>query len=184
MAAISRWFGMAGSQIPNAVLFQICWFTCVLGGARGTSIWGVLAVAALGAETLLRRPGSDLLLVGLLVPVGFVLDSLWIHFGVLDYGAALAPPWIVLLWAAVALTVNHSLAFLKPRPLLGGLLAGSCAPLSYLMGARLGAVTVPDPWLLASVGVVWFALFTVLFAGARAWDSEGLDGVRKAVRLP
>ncbi len=156
------------ANVVNAILFQACWFACVLGGARGISAWGLVAVACLAASVAWR--GSirrDALLLLIAVPVGLFLDSLWIAVGILDYGTALAPTWIVVLWAAVALTLNHSLAFLQSRPWLGGLLAGLSAPFSYLMGARLEAVVVPHPWLLAVVGVAWLFVFVGLFALAR-----------------
>lgn len=156
------------ANLVNAVLFQVCWFACVLGGARGVEIWGLAAVACLAVSVAFRDTiRRDALLLAVAVPAGMILDSIWINAGILDYGTPLAPPWIVMLWAAVALTLNHSLAFLQPRPWLGGLLAGLSAPFSYLMGARLDAVEIPEPWLLAVVGVVWLLMFTGLFELAR-----------------
>jgi hypothetical protein len=156
----------------NALLFQAAWFACVLGGARDVSLWGLIAVVGLAGYSLtagtVRR---DLVLASLAAVVGFLLETAWIRTGVLVYaGAVAAPVWIVLLWVGVGLTVNHSLAFLQRRPWLGGTLAGATAPLSYLAGERLGAVTVPEPWLLAAVSAAWFVLFTLGFSLARAGD--------------
>jgi hypothetical protein len=115
--------------------------------------------------------GRDLVLASVAAVVGFLLETVWIRAGVLDYaGAVVAPAWIVLLWVGVGLTVNHSLAFLQRRPWLGGAMAGATAPLSYLAGERFGAVVVPDPWLLAAVSAAWFLLFALGFALARAGD--------------
>ena len=152
----------------NALLFQGAWFACVLGGARDTSLWGALVLALLAGSVLLREhAGRDLTLAACAAAAGFLLDTLWIHAGVLDYhGARLAPPWIVMLWVGVALTVNHSLSLFHARPLLGGALAGAAAPLSYLAGERLGAVVVPEPWMLGFVSASWALLFAPTFAFA------------------
>ena len=156
---------MSRANLVNAGLFQLTWFACVLGGAAGSSVWGAVALASLlafsGARPFLR---SDLTLAAVLGLVGLGLDTLWIRTGVLDYGSAIAPAWIIMLWMGVGLTLNHSLSLFANRPWLGGLMAGAAAPLSYLGGERLGGVAVPDPWLLGVVAAAWFALFTLAFA--------------------
>ncbi len=82
-------------------------------------------------------------------------------------GAAVAPVWIVLLWVAVGLTLNHCLSMFKERPWLGGLLAGLGAPLSYLGGERLGAVSIDEHWQLLWISPVWLLLFALAFTLAR-----------------
>jgi len=160
---------IASPNLANAVLFQGAWFACVLGGAAGTSVWGAGAVAGLLAFAAVRdRLRSDLVYAAAGASVGFALDTLWIQAGVLDYsGAAVAPAWIVLLWAGVGLTLNHSMAPFAQRPWLGAALAGASAPLSYLGGERLGAVVVPEPVLLIVVAIAWMLLFGVAFRIAR-----------------
>jgi len=158
---------MSRATLLNAGLFQITWFACVLGGPANGFLWGAAAVAGMlwfSARTDVLA--VDVGLAAVAAAVGFVLDSLWIHLGILDYrGAALAPMWIVLLWVGVGLSMNHSLALFQARPLLGGVLAGACAPLSYLGGERLGGVVVPDPWMLIAVSATWFVLFALAFHG-------------------
>ena len=162
---------MNRSNLINAGLFQVAWFACVLGGAAGNSWWGGAALLALlafsGAKPFLK---SDLLFATVGGLFGLALDTLWIKSGVLDYhGVSVAPIWIVMLWVGVSLTLNHSLSLFAARPLLGGVLAGACAPLSYLGGERLGAVLVPDPWMLGYVCAAWFVVFTLAFAVAGGW---------------
>lgn len=157
---------MSWGNLLNALLFQGAWFACVLGGASGTSVWGAGAVAGLAVFAACRdRFRSDLAYAFAAALIGLGLDTLWIRTDVLDYaGATIAPAWIVLLWMGVGLTLNHSLAAFCTRPWLGGGLAGASAPLSYLGGERLDAVTVVDPWNLGFVALAWFVLFTAAFA--------------------
>jgi hypothetical protein len=65
-------------------------------------------------------------------------------------GAKSAQEVVVLLWAGLALTLNHSLAWLQSRLVLAAVLGGISSPLSYLAAARLGAVTI------VSESCVWF----------------------------
>ncbi|MFK7915382.1 MAG: DUF2878 domain-containing protein [Pseudomonadales bacterium] len=156
---------MDRATIINAVLFQATWFACVLGGAYGWFWPGVLGVLAL-ILSLSHSPAlrHDALIAMVLMPVGAVLDTIWIKVGILDFnGAAVAPAWIILMWLAVALTVNHSLAFFRDRPLFGALAVLGAAPLSYLAGARLGAVVIPEPALLAVIALTWAVLFYAVF---------------------
>ena len=153
------------SNLLNAVLFQACWFACVVGGAYGLFWRGVLAVLLL-ILSLANAPSlrQDVLLAVVLVPVGWLLDTSWVVAGILDYpGRVVAPSWIVLLWLAVALTINHSLSVFRDRPLLGALAVLVAAPLSYFAGARLGAVRLPDPNLLPIVSLTWALLFYLVF---------------------
>lgn len=149
----------------NAALFQLTWLACVVGGAAGQPIWGGLALGVLAAHSLLEgRVLREFACATALAAVGLLLDTLWIRLGVLDYhGASFAPSWIVMLWMAVGLTLNHCLAMFAQRPWLGGILAGVCAPLSYLAGERLGAVVVPVASELLGIAVTWWVLFTLAF---------------------
>ncbi len=168
--------------LVNGVLFQAAWFACVLGGANNV-IWPGVGVVLLLIVSLANAPTlrHDAQLALLLVPTGWVLDSAWIATGVLDYhGASVAPAWIVLMWLALGLTINHSMAFFRDRPWLGSLAVLGAAPLSYFAGERLGAVIVPEPARLIIVALVWAVLFFCVFSFARVrskrWLAAGATG--------
>ncbi|HEY5647790.1 MAG TPA: DUF2878 domain-containing protein [Pseudomonadales bacterium] len=152
--------------VGNAALFQVTWFGCVVGGAAGQPGWAVPGLAALLALNLTRSSlSAEGYLAVALGSVGFGLDSLWNSLGLLDYGEhGLAPLWVVGLWLGLALTVNHSLGWLRGRPLLAAVLAAVAAPLTYLAGERLGAVRVPAQEGLMLVGAAWALLFWFLFS--------------------
>ncbi|MGA1371034.1 MAG: DUF2878 domain-containing protein [Pseudomonadales bacterium] len=170
--------------LANGVLFQLAWFGSVLGGANRSNLWGLPALALLAAQSLRgAHARKDAAWVGAALVTGFLLDTLWIHLGVLDYaGASLAPFWILTLWCALGLTMNHSMIAFAQRPLLGGLLAGVSAPFSYLGGERLGAVVVADPFQLAWVSLTWGALFWLAFCLVRR--SRGLNQAPAGVPTP
>jgi hypothetical protein len=147
------------ATLINALLFQATWFGCVLGGSE-QPVWGL---AGLGAMLLFASRRShirmDLTLLIFLVPVGWLLESLWIDQGILVYEPNRPPLWIPMLWAAVALTVNHSLERFKQYPMMGAALAAVAAPLCYLSGSQLGAVTTPVPLSLIWISCSWFVVF-------------------------
>ena len=146
-------------KIVNGILFKANWLACVIGGA----LWGALGVIALlGFSAFAGSIRKDLPLVVGLAGAGAVLDTAWIFFGILDYGAAFAPVWIIMLWVGLALTLNHAFSFMVDRPLMGALFCGLAAPMTYLGGQSLGAVVVPQPIMLGIIAVTWGILFWVV----------------------
>jgi len=165
--------GMTISHVAlNAVLFQVVWFAAVLGAAHGAPWLGWGALALLAAQALTTPHWRiDLAFAVVCMAIGFLVDSMWSWSGILVYdGPGLAPGWIVALWAAVGLSLNHSLGWFRTRAILGGIAAGAIAPLSYLAGERLGAVNVPVPTLLGWIALVWAPVFAILFALAGTLD--------------
>lgn len=173
----------------NIVSFQLGWFACVLGAARGSPWFGPLLVAlvlALHLRLTQDRVGEVRLLVfaGL---AGFLLDSAQAAAGTFSFPTAavptwwnlpwLSPPWMVALWPNFATTLHTSLAWLVGRYRLAALLGVLGGPLSYYAGARLGALSFPQELVtsLLVIGLVWaIALPTLL------WVSERDDRVLPA----
>ena len=151
-------------NLANAGLFQLGWFACVLGG---NSLWLLLAGGALLAHLLwISRSLAEVRLVVVVCVLGSAVDSLLLNAGVFAFQqpGILIPFWLVLLWALLAITLNHCLAWAaKPwwRAALLGAIGGS---LSYYAGQRLGAVQFPQGlWpTLPGLGLLWAALFPLL----------------------
>jgi hypothetical protein len=155
-----------GNKLANAILFQIVWIACVGGGGAGIWWLGPLAVLVFGGWQLStsRFRSSDLSMVLVAATLGMAVDSLFIAAGLLKYptagpwGPDIAPIWIVALWIGFVLTLNHSLAWLKQRPLLAMVVGGVAGPISYWFGATTwGAVdfTAPTFVVLGALMIVW-----------------------------
>lgn len=161
---------LSSSKFVNALFLKVAWVACVVGG----NSYGLAVVFAMLCLNIYQRNiAADWPYAVVLGLFGLVLDSAWMHFGVLDYassaslsiaGITLAPLWIVLLWVAVGLSLNHGLIFFVGRPLIGGLLVGASAPFSYMAGERFGAVVIPSYENLVVLGLVWFVVYYVLFS--------------------
>ena len=151
-------------NLINVALFQLTWFGSVMGAARGTAVFGLIGIGLLLAFSAWRKTlRADVLFVCALLPLGWVVDSIWAGTGILNYGSTFAPLWILLLWASVGLSLNHGMSLFVAHPFVGALLAGGAAPLSYLGGERLGAVEIPDPYALAWIALGWLVVFFTVF---------------------
>lgn len=150
--------------IINIVGFNAVWFASVLGAAHGLP-WagaaGLLVFAAwqLAASHDRRYDIAALVIMG---AGGLVLDSLHLWAGTMTYMAPwpwanAAPAWLVVMWLNLALTLNHSLGWLRGRYALSAAMGAVAGPLAYLAGARLGAVSIELELIPAAavLGLTW-----------------------------
>lgn len=157
----------------NVVGFQAVWLASVAGAGAGLPWAGPLA-AALFAGLMLRYGGkarADLRLLAVAMPLGLALDSAFAASGWLVYAeawpwASLAPVWIWSLWVGFTLTLNHSMAFLRERPLAAMVLGLVGGPLAYWTAAgAFEAVSfgAPVAWVIGALAVGWAAVLPLLF---------------------
>jgi hypothetical protein len=159
----------------NFAAFQIGWFSCVLGAANELPWAGPLAVGLIVALhlSLARRWVGEAWLILVAMAMGMVADSLLVLSGWVAYpnGAWLpgfAPYWIIAMWGLFATTLNVSMRWLRDRLPLTFLLGAAGGPLSYLAGARLGAMefveSVPAILALALIWALAMPALTLLAA--------------------
>ena len=165
-------------MVLNFVAFQVGWFACVLGAAHGWPLFGPLVALAILAPMAWTapRPRGFLLLLGTGAAVGFCWDSILSALGLMQFTggrlAPLAPVWIVALWMLFASTCNRSLRWLQSSLPLAVSLAVVAAPLSYLAGARLGALQLPHPTAgLAAQAIGWAVILPALLRVAKRCDA-------------
>ena len=160
------------SAAANVVGYQLVWTACVAGAGRGMAWLGPFAAVAFVTATLAfgGKRDADLRALGLATLLGVAMDSLFAASGWLNYAQAwpwpmLAPFWIWALWAAFAMTLNHSLSFLQDRPWIAAMLGLVCGPLAYWAAAgTFNAVEfgVPLPWIMSALGLGWALLLPLL----------------------
>lgn len=158
--------------ILNILGFNIVWTALVLGAAHGRAWIGVPAYVLFAACQLWASPHHrrELQLTLVVAPAGWLVDSLYVALGLLQYaqpwpGPPFAPWWIAALWANFVLLLNHSLTPFRRRQALVAALGMVGGPLTYLTAARLGAVTFGPDWLTALLvlALVWSAAVPLLF---------------------
>ena len=164
--------------VVNIVVYQICWFACILGGANELPLLGVLAVAFAVVYHLhvADRPGAELALLGIAAIIGGVWDSLLVTAGWLVYPSGTlfdgtAPYWIVALWISFATTFNVSLRWFKKRLLMAATFGAIGGPLAFFAGERLGGVVFANPVAgLTALALGWAVLMPLMMAISNRWD--------------
>ncbi|MEJ2445823.1 MAG: DUF2878 domain-containing protein [Exilibacterium sp.] len=167
--------------LVNAFLFQLVWLACVQAHNRFA-----LAVTAcylvFHHAFFVNRIGEWRLVFGF-AAVGYLADSLiqitgLVHFNGGPVAGFLAPVWLACLWLAFCTTLNHSLAWLRPRPFVSLLIGLFLAPFTYWLGVEISGSQIASPsyrFFLAEA-VLWSLLLPVATqftehtaASQRAW---------------
>lgn len=136
------------NRLLNALGFQAGWWACVVGAAQGQQALAIAFSLLLVAAHLRFAPHrqADIRLAMASLVIGVAADTLLQALGVIGFAGAswghLSPPWLWMLWVLFALTLNASLDFLKGLHWsLVAALGAVFGPLSYIVGARLGAAS-------------------------------------------
>ena len=172
--------------LANIVIYQVSWLACILGGANGLPLAGVVVVALAVAWHLYLadEPRAEAALLALAGVAGAIWDSLLVAAGWLVYPSGTlidgtAPYWIVALWIGFATTFNVSLRFFKQQLWLAALLGAVGGPLAFFAGERLGGVVFTDTTIaMTALALGWAALMPLMMLAARR-----LNGFRDD-RLP
>ncbi len=157
--------------VLNAVIFDLAWLVNVMPAGQGLTWYGPLfsmcwLLFHMAYYPLKRL--SDLRLCIIAALIGYAADSLLVISDMMSFPqhAQLGGPstlWMVALWINLALTLNHSLIWLRHRYLLAAILGAIAAPLAYLAGNKLGAITLEDGYVsLLSIGLMWMMAMPLL----------------------
>lgn len=139
-------------MLANLLAFQALWLVFVGGAGRGHWWPGLLGLMLFLAWQIPRSkwPRADLVLVVVAAVLGALVDTAWVWLG-LRYAEpvphpGLAPIWIVGMWMAFALTLNHSLRFFQHHLAWAALFGLVGGPLAYHVAAtQFAAVRFPEP---------------------------------------
>ena len=147
----------------NAVWFQATWFCCVLGREP----WVPVALLSLALHFYLV---SDRVLeFRRLLPVAMVgigVDVTLTLTGVFDFDSAtIVPLWLIVLWWVFAAALYRSFAKIGQSMWLAAVLGGIAVPFNYMVGAGLGAVSLPLGEMLsvAVLVAIWIGLLPLLY---------------------
>ena len=168
----------------NLIGYQLVWFAVVASAANGQPWWGIasaLAFAAVQFRVSENRSADARTLVAAFA-CGFLLDGALAATGWLHYASPLvsmpAPVWILALWLAFAMTLNHSMVFLRGKPGLAALFGAIGGPLAYLGAARgFDAVVFEAPaWhAIGLLSAGWAIALAILGILTQRWASGRHD---------
>ena len=133
----------------NFIIFQACWFACVIGAAKNLGWLGPILVfitVPLQIHLLTENHKTEILFTVICGISGSLLVTLMIVANVytpVDRGCGqICPPWMTALWFNFALLVSISLAWLKGKYVTAFILGGLAGPVAYWGGEKLGALSV------------------------------------------
>ncbi|MCA1796203.1 MAG: DUF2878 domain-containing protein [Geobacteraceae bacterium] len=163
------------SKVINVALYQIGWFSCLLGAALGFPLPGAFASLGLILLHLLLTdaPRAEVRLLLAACLVGIVVDSLQQAAGLFTFKTdpnwpLWLPLWVFVIWIQFATLLRFALHWLLGRYLLGALFGAIGGPLAYWSGIRMGAATFGEnPQLTLLVLALVWALVTPLLLWAR-----------------
>ncbi len=154
-------------NLINGALFQAGWLAAVLGG----NDWACVALVLMVAVHAFWWVDSvwEWWLISAVVVAGSLLDSFWMHLGVLLGPEAFIPLWLICLWGMFAMTLVHFFSWLHQRLWLACLLGAVSGPASYWAGAQWSdmAIGVPRSMALLCIAMAWGVLMPVLMLLAR-----------------
>ncbi|MDR9876833.1 DUF2878 domain-containing protein [Pseudomonas allii] len=154
--------------LANAVLFQCGWFACVLGG---DSAWLMVGLAVLAIHLLwISSWAQDGRLILGVTLLGTLVDTVLRTVGFFQFiePGPLIPLWLILLWALLATTLRHCLAWSTQPWWHAALLGAVGGPMSYYAGSQLAGVSFGyalGPSLFG-LALLWALLFVLLARAA------------------
>jgi hypothetical protein len=168
------------NKLVNFIVFQIGWFTCVLSAANGYPWAGLMVVSLIVALHLrsAEHRAHEIQLLALAVVLGLVFDSLlvssgWVRYPIGMFMPGIAPYWILAMWALFSITLNLSMGWLKNSLVLASVMGAIFGPLSYLAGARLGAIVLVDAVSsMILLAIIWALVMPILIFAASRFDGE------------
>ncbi|KAF7773004.1 hypothetical protein PMAN_b0660 [Pseudoalteromonas marina] len=149
-------------SLINFVLFQAVWFLSLL--LEGQSLLFSAGIIVL-MFYLSKQKKQDALLLLKALPIALLLEYIAVELGLLSFKVDPFPIWLVLLWAALLLSLNTSMHFLSRLRLWQVFVVCLIfSPASYWAGARFNVINLGLPlWQFwVAYGVIWSAAFTFI----------------------
>lgn len=148
----------------NLLGFNLTWYGLITFGNSFIPV--ALVVIALHV-CFLKAHNKEYLVIVLVTLLGVFIDALLTFFGVFIFttSSSIIPLWLIILWAAFACTINHSLKPLQ-HSIVQQTLVGFIFPaLSYLAGNALGAVEFGYSYWFTYflLGAIWAPLLVSFF---------------------
>ena len=150
------------TKLINFIVFQLIWFLSIYGAVAEIELITITLCLIFLAVNLFisQNLRADLVLIIQGVLLGFFVDTLLIHLGIISfksqYWSLVSPFWMWVIWAGLMSTIHSSMSWLKLRWAMAAVLGAIFAPLSYWAGVRMGAGSFNDLYIaLAAISVIW-----------------------------
>lgn len=154
--------------IVNALAYQVIWFSAILWGNTGAALGCGIILALLASS---EYKSDDLKMIGLLMFLGLLVDGTLQQVGFFTFKSPGLPIpfWLLVIWLGLAMTIHHSLAWLKDKLLLAALFGSLGGPAAYWAGTRMGAASFNWPLTtsLLILAIIWSLMFPMIMLFSR-----------------
>ena len=150
--------------IINLVAFDLAWFGLIYWG--NLFIPTALLMLCLHFFFISKMRVNEFCLICVVTIIGVFVDSMLQYLGVLVFPEGkIMPLWLITLWLCFASTLCHSLKFLQRSILLQGVFGALFAPISYIAGNEMNAVSfgLSVENTFATLSILWGGLLIIFF---------------------
>ena len=161
---------LSNKKFINAIVFQLGWFGCILGG--DSLALPLLFVLLIFHYAFMVSQSAEWLLIAVVTLLGFIVDSFLTFFNVFQFSSVSLGPipiWLICLWCVFSTSLCHSLSWLRDKLILASLLGSIFGPISYLAGSKMADVVIVEPTIhsLLLIGLCWAILFPLMMIMVR-----------------
>jgi len=180
--------------IINFVMFQLAWFACVIGAAKGYPSIGLVVTFAAVIWHLYNAHHyrAELLLLLIAFAIGATFDQTLLSNHLVDYAhhgwgenslnSMLVPTWILALWVGFATSLNVSLRWMHDKYLVAIIFGAIGGPVAYMAAEKLGAVTLNTTTSYFALSIGWAIITPMLLIISSKFD--GYQAINKAESAP
>lgn len=154
----------------HSITYYVAWFSCIGLAARGFSwVSSLIGIACVLIQIywqyrIQHHTRGLWSLLGLIVCISTLIDSILIYNGVIIFSAnPFAPyftsPWMIAIWISFTVVLYSTLNQLFNHLILLGLLSFVGFAFSYAVGAKMGAAFFPYGYKTCYlIGAIWLIL--------------------------
>lgn len=163
--------------IINFILFQLAWFSCVIGAGKGMPWLGAIVTMLVLIWHLYQAKTvkAELLLMLYALLIGATYDQSMLSLGYISYisngwSNAIVPVWILALWLAFTSTLNVSLRWMRNKHSIAVFFGAVGGPMAYLGAEKLGAVILHGASSYIALSIGWAVITPVLLLISSHFD--------------
>ncbi len=150
--------------------YQLTWLACVFGDKNfDQPLLGIyLGALYLVVYFYFNKNKFKFLKISLSISIpGYFFDSLMVYYSIYEFNVSLIigvlPAWMLILWLSFSTLFDEILTIFKKYKIIGIILSGFLAPLTYYAGEPIGVISISNIWLFFSIMIIFWVLLMIYY---------------------
>ncbi len=150
--------------------YQIVWLACVFGEIKfNTPSLGIyVGITFLIIYFYFNKNKVNFIRTSLLISIpGYIFDTLIVFLNVYEFKTTFLlgtlPIWMIVLWLSFSTLFDKIFIIFSKYKLLGIILSGSLAPLTYYVGEPIGIIKIHNVFLFFLIMVIFWVLLMICY---------------------